>query len=497
MAAQTGVGEAGEKGLRGGTLGFISGVVIGVASTAPGYSLAASLGGIAVITGMGIHAPAILLLAFVPMLFIAGAFYYLNKADPDCGTTFSWCTRAMGPWIGWMAGWGVLAADVIVMANLADIAGAYSWYLIGVDNPSKWAVLAIGVIWMIAMTVICYVGIEASAKTQYGLLGMELITLALFSVVALVKVFTMNISGELTPSLSWLWPNVSLHALAAGMIVAIFIYWGWDTCVSVNEESADPTEGPGKAAIVSTLALVAIYLFVAVAAQAYHGPGFLSANSDDVLKVLGGDVLGSPLDKLLIIAVLTSASASCQTTILPATRSALSMAAKRAAPKTFASIHPKYLTPSAATIWMGAISVAWYIGLKMISDDILLDAILSLGLMIAFYYGITGIACPIYFRRQLKSRPRPFFLAGVAPVIGGLVLFWAFGKTIVDGINPTDTPTWLGLSHSVFIGFAFFLLGFVLMFAMWATDKTFFQRPLEVAPDGLLDGSATVEVGAD
>ena len=65
MAAQTGVGEAGEKGLRGGTLGFISGVVIGVASTAPGYSLAASLGGIAVITGMGIHAPAILLLAFV------------------------------------------------------------------------------------------------------------------------------------------------------------------------------------------------------------------------------------------------------------------------------------------------------------------------------------------------------------------------------------------------------------------------------------------------
>ena len=126
--------------------------MIGVASTAPGYSLAASLGGIAVITGMGIHAPAILLLAFVPMLFIAGAFYYLNKADPDCGTTFSWCTRAMGPWIGWMAGWGVLAADIIVMANLADIAGAYSWYLIGVDSPSKWAVLAIGVIWMVTMT---------------------------------------------------------------------------------------------------------------------------------------------------------------------------------------------------------------------------------------------------------------------------------------------------------------------------------------------------------
>ena len=105
MAVEPQIGEAGAKGLREGTLGFLSGVVIGVASTAPGYSLAAVLGGIALVAGMGVHAPAILLISFVPMLFIATAFYYLNKADPDCGTTFSWCTRAFGPWVGWMAGW--------------------------------------------------------------------------------------------------------------------------------------------------------------------------------------------------------------------------------------------------------------------------------------------------------------------------------------------------------------------------------------------------------
>ena len=126
----------------------------------------------------------------------------------------------------------------------------------------------------------------------------------------------------------------SQSALAAGLILGIFIYWGWDSTVSVNEESADPTEGPGKAAVVSTIVLLGIYVLVSVSAQAYHGVGFLKDNSDDVLSSLGTDVLGSPLDKLLIIAVLTSASASCQTTILPATRSALSMAAKRAAPRT-------------------------------------------------------------------------------------------------------------------------------------------------------------------
>ena len=494
MAAVPEQGGAGEKGLKEGALGFLSGVVIGVASTAPGYSLAAVLGGIALVAGISVHAPAILLISFVPMLFIATAFYYLNKADPDCGTTFSWCTRAFGPWVGWMAGWAVLAADIIVMANLADIAGLYSWILVGQNAPSRLAVMTVGIIWMVAMTYIVYVGIEASARTQYGLLGMELATLAIFSVIALYKVATMDIRGEITPSLEWFNPfSLSSSALAAGVILGIFIYWGWDSTVNVNEESADPTEGPGKAAVFSTVVLLGIYVLVGVAAQAYHGVGFLKANSDDVLSSLGTDVLGSPWDKLLIIAVLTSASASCQTTILPATRSALSMAAKRAAPKTFGTVHPEYLTPSVATIWMGVISVAWYIGLKLISDNVLYDAVAGLGMMIAFYYGITGFACPVYFRRELHSRPRPILLAGVAPIIGGIVLFWALYKSIADGVNPNpaDSTIWLGhFSPSVVIGVGFFLIGFVLMFGMWTADKTFFRRRPEVAPDGFLHAAA-------
>ena len=67
-----------------------------------------------------------MLLAFVPMLFIAAAYYYLNRADPDCGTTFTWVTRAIGPKTGWMAGWGILVTDLVVMPNLASVAGVYT-----------------------------------------------------------------------------------------------------------------------------------------------------------------------------------------------------------------------------------------------------------------------------------------------------------------------------------------------------------------------------------
>ena len=88
-----------------------------------------------------------------------------------------------------------------------------------------------------------------------------------------------------------------------------------------------------------------------------------------MLSALGKDVLGSPLDKLLIIAVLTSASASTQTTILPDPRTSLSMAAHGAIPKHFARIHPRYLTPGVSTIWMGVVSIVWFVGLTVVERE--------------------------------------------------------------------------------------------------------------------------------
>src|SRR5919109_400426 len=126
-------------------IGYVSSVFIGVASTAPGYSLAAVLGLIVAVSGVGVHAPGVLIVSFVPMLLVALGYKYLNKADPDAGTTFAWATRAFGPRTGWLGGWAIIVADVIVMANLAQIAGLYSFLLFGVEAPSTLAVTAVGV----------------------------------------------------------------------------------------------------------------------------------------------------------------------------------------------------------------------------------------------------------------------------------------------------------------------------------------------------------------
>jgi amino acid transporter len=491
-------GQAGEKGLKSGALGMLSGVVIGVASTAPGYSLAASLG--LVVAAVGLQAPAIMFLAFLPMLFIAAAYYYLNRADPDCGTTFAWVTRAMGPHAGWMGGWGIIVADIIVMANLAQIASKYTFLLFGGEGLAEslfWVTL-VGCLFIAVLTWVCYVGIEASARTQYFLLGAEIVTLVIFAAVALGRVWFGDVEGSVAPSLNWLNPFAidDLSGLTAGILVAVFIYWGWDSTVTVNEETQDSSRTPGVAAILSTIILVGIYVVVSFAAQAFAGSETLVENSDDVLATLGTDVLGSPLDKLLIIAVLTSAAASTQTTILPTARTSLSMAFKGAAPRRFGNIHPRYLTPSTSTIWMGVLSIVWYAALTVVSEDILFDSIAALGLMIAFYYGITGFACPIYYRRELFKSARNAIMVGLAPLLGGLILAWVFIKSCIDLADPENSESgdsWFGLGPPLVIGLGFLLFGVVLMFLQQRANPEFFRRrPEVVGPDGSAISAPTI-----
>ena len=218
------------KGLKLGAIGLLSSVVIGVASTAPGYSLAATLGLIS--QEVGTRAPIIMLLAFIPMLFVSYAHKALNNVDPDCGTSFTWTARAFGRHIGWINGWVVIAADIIVMANLAQIAGRYTFDLLGLKGlaGSTWAVTLLGCVWIIAMTWIAWRGIELSARTQVVLLALELLTLAIFAVVCLVKVYTGTAGGlAIHPSLSWFNPfgaGMTAGALSAGFLLAVFIYWG-------------------------------------------------------------------------------------------------------------------------------------------------------------------------------------------------------------------------------------------------------------------------------
>jgi amino acid transporter len=452
-----------EKGLKSGALGLISSTVIATASVAPAYSIAATL--VFVVVAVGIQAPAVAVLAFVPMLLTSIGYSELNKADPDCGTTFTWATRAFGPRTGWAGGWGIIAADVLVMASLAQVASQYCFLLFGAtgigSNPTSGWVLLGGIIWIILMTAICYVGIEVSANFQKILLGIELTMLVALSIVALVKVGSGHAPpGHLTPSISWLNPFKisSFSAFASGVILMVFIYWGWDTAVAVNEETKDKTRTPGLAAIFSTIILLGTYALVIFSIQAFagvkttgNGLGNVN-NAGDVLSVQGSAIFGTTgfgpvFYHLLLIMVLSSAAASTQTTILPTARTTLSMAAYKALPKSFATVHPRFMTPTVSTIVMGAISIVLYAGLNYTSNGIgvIGDAVIAIGLYIAFYYGLTGFACAWYYRKNLTSSTRNLFMQGIIPVSGALILWFLGGWSIwldYDVATANDFTMW-------------------------------------------------------
>ncbi len=248
-------------------------------------------------------------------------------------------------------------------------------------------------------------------------------------------------------------------------------------------------------------------MIVAVAAVAYHGAGFLTNNSNDILNALGGSVLGSPWDKLLIIAVLTSASASTQTTILPAARSALSMAVHRAAPRQFGNIHPKYLSPGFATLFFGGLAIVWYVALTILSPgDVLANSIIALGFGIAFYYGITGYACVVYYRRQIFKSWKNFVFVGLAPFLGALFLTVIFVVAIFFYSNPANsqsgTQAWLtfihfdvhvlglhlyvqkGLGPPLVLGIGLLLIGVPLMIYWRIRHPAFFEHRSQL-PDSI------------
>ena len=495
IAGAPATGQVENKGLKKNAIGYVSNIVIGVASTAPAYSLAATLGFIVADKGVGTHAPGVLLASFVPMLLISLGYRYLNKADPDSGTTFAWTTRAFGPGFGWVNGWAIFLADVLVMASLGYIAATYTYQLV----EWHWAETHTGmalvgcILWILLMTWICHRGIELSARVQQVLLGFEFVMLVIFAGVALIDVYSGNAAAHsIKPQLDWFNPfAMNFGDLVVAMLLGIFIYWGWDSGVAVNEESEDSNEGPGRAAVVSTLLLVLIYLFVSAGAQSYHGTAYISSeeNASDVLHALGQGVLGSVGVRFLIVAVLTSAAASTQTTILPTARTTLSMAKWGAIPSVIGRIHPRYLTPTVSTWGFGLLSIVVAVPLILISETVLELAVVALGIPVCLYYGSTGLASIVYYRREIFDSPRKFVFVGLLPLLGCLIMYGIgiYAIKYYGHKENAEGKQYLGLTLPLWFGGIGMLIGVAVMFASRPAFKPFFSRKTETAPPGLLD----------
>lgn len=497
-------GGISRKGLSVGTVGLLGAIVMGISCIAPAYTFTAGVGPTA--SAVGTQVPAILLVGFIPMLLVAFGYRELNREMPDSGTSFTWATRAFGPWVGWMAGWGLIAATILVLSNLAGIAVDFLFLLIAqiTQNPSiadlsanPFVNVGVCLVFMLGATWVSYRDMQTSQKLQYVLVSFQLVILLVFGVVAIVRGATGDAFDPTAFSLSWFDPFAisSVGALVTGLSLSIFMFWGWDVTLTMNEETKDPERTPGRAATLTVLTIISVYLLLTIGMIMFAGvgDGALGLGNPEiqgnVFFALSGPIMG-PLAFLVSLAVLTSSASSLQSTFVSPARTLLAMGHYGALPPSFAKVSPRFFTPGFATVVAAIAASAFYAIMRLVSDTVLWDTIAALGIMICFYYGITAFACVWYFRKQWFDSARNVFFTFLFPLVGGVILLALFVLSLVESWDPekTGSGSQIGGVGLVFIlGVTVILIGVVVMIVQYFRSPDFFRgRTLGMAaPESL------------
>jgi amino acid transporter len=437
-----------EPGLKAGELNLLDTTAVATASVAPAYSLGTTLFLVVGATGVGLAAPAAILVSFFPVFFIAMAYSYLNRRDPNCGASYSWIARTVNPHIGWFTGWVQLACNVIFCISAPLFAGAVLLALLG---PGQFGWITSGVatnsalIAVVAFALLAFVtfmvarGIRITANAQWVMVTIEYLVIVLFSVLAFIKVLASHPAGSIGVSGAWFNP-FSLQGftgLAGGAVLGVFFFWGWDTAANLNEEGSDNRENPGRAGMISMVILLALFLLAATAMQSLLGESQINSQGANALVYFATRLAPAPISFLMAIAILSSSLATTQTTLLPSSRLSFSMARDGVFPGIFGLIHKSWQTP-----WVGTIITFLLCSLGILLttlsaniNNTFANMISDIGVLVAIYYGATGIACAWAFRRVLLKSVRNLILVGVLPLIGGVFLFWIGYQVIDQGVG--------------------------------------------------------------
>src|ERR1700682_3524325 len=447
MAVAT-IEAAGTPSLKKGALGLWDDTVIAVSSTAPAYSIATSLGALA--AAVGLAGPAAIWVGFIPVTGIAVAYYYMNRIDPNCGAAYTWASKALHPSVGFLNGWIVIVTDILFMSFAAPQGGQAilqlfnAWGLnsiggldLGASGPNSQGLSVVfGIIFLAVVTYMVMVGIKLAARFQWVLLAIEYLIVVAFSIIGLFK------KGGSGFDLGWLNPASmgGLEGLAAGVVISVFFYWGWDTAANLNEETDVPSENPGRAGIIGMFLLLLLFLIASISIQQVVTPTELQENSANVLTFFANKLVGPGWGSLAVLAFLSSTVATLQTTLLPSVRTAYSMGRDGMLGPVWAIVHPIWRTPWIGTLIMGAISaVIALVALKLGGLAAVVNAgVTSIGLLVAFYYGVVGISCVVYDRHALTNNLKGFIFAGVFPLLSAISLFVLGGYLIWTDWNASS-----------------------------------------------------------
>ena len=444
-------------------------VVIGVATSAPGQSTTVAIAGMVAAAAYA-TGPAIIL-SMLPMLAIALCYQRLNLWEQNCGGPYVWAARAISPYVGYMVAWSMLVGFVLgSVSNILPLGPALLSF-VGMDPSGTAGNVLTGTICGIALTGIAAVGIRATARFQVAIAFIEYAILIGFSVVAFWAVFIGHWRGTVRPSAAWFHLSGvgGKGSLASSMLIAIFLFTGWDATIYINEETQMKRVNPGRAAIIAVAILGPFFAWLFISFQGVVSGARLQANASDALPYIAEALGGATWSKVMIVAVVLSVLGTTQATIVSTSRVTYSMGTDHLLPRAFSRVNPRFATPMWSTVFWGAVMV-------LVTDLYVLSSSLASAFNVVvnaeaiaftFFYILTALSTTWYYRKLLNRSFADAVLVGVFPLAGAAVLVWVLTKSI-----PSLTPTakWTVLAVA--------LAGLALMaLSRWVLRLRFFEIP--------------------
>jgi amino acid transporter len=419
------------RGLRPNVLGTFDTVVMAVAGSAPAYSLAATTA--VLVAAVGFAAPAALLYCALPMLGIVLAFGRLGRLDVNAGAAYSWVGRALHPFLGFLCGWALVVSTTLFMVAGSLPAGALTLSLV---DPAladdTWLATAVGAGWFLVMLLVVLGGARLTVRAQMAITGVELLILLLFVLGAVVR-------GGAAAAFDWSWFGFGhfegVSGFAAGALIAAFSYWGWDVTSNLSEETRDSRRTAGFAALVGVGVVFLLFEAFTIAVNVVLTAEEIGAGGGaDTISLLGNAIWPGVGGKLLVVAVILSTVATLETTLIQVSRTLFAMGRDRTVPAAFGTVHRRWNTPWVAIAVVGAVALALFVAANALGSvgDILSGAVSAMGLQIAFYYGLAGLAAVVAYRRLLLTSVREFLLGGVWPLLGSAFMLWIFFESLAE-----------------------------------------------------------------
>ncbi len=438
--------------LKANSLSFFESIIMGVAGSAPGFSIAVAIAGL--LSTAGMVAPNALLIFAVPMLGVAVAYKGLSAKMANAGAAYEWTKSVFGGFLGYFSGWALLVAAMVFMVTGSVPLGTATIDLFDPSLASNvWLTTGIGAVWFIIIGVVLITGIELTSKIQMVMSTIELGILFVISIAAFV-----HSAGHVVNPFSWSWFgfNYPAGSFAPAALATVFLYWGWDVTANLAEETrGQEKNAAGQGGFLSIFATIASFVAFTVAALLIFTLQDASGFSDNLIyHVAVESGLGKTGGYAASLVLILSSVATLETTMLQFSRTLFAMGRDHALPPYFGQVHEKTITPVRTMYLLLAVGlvVIFISSFQSSVSTILADSVSAIAVQVCYYYGLAGLVCAWVYKDSLKTSLWDFVHYVLFPAASAFALF-GLGLYALTTFNLTVKVVGIG---GLVIGILFF-----------------------------------------